>query len=102
VPQQLPESVLERVRALLGKSSDTSASLLRLVFAGAESDRPLLSDVIRRFNVDVNVLHGQIDEVQGQPFGTLAVLARGAAAPLAEAIAHLRGAGVLVQEVSHA
>jgi D-methionine transport system ATP-binding protein len=51
--------------------------------------------------VDVNVLHGQIDEVQGQPFGTLAVLARGAAAPLAAAIAHLRAAGVLVQEVSH-
>jgi D-methionine transport system ATP-binding protein len=102
VPQQLPTSVLERVRALLGKTSEPSASLLRLVFAGAESDQPLLSDVIRRFNVDVNVLHGQIDEVQGQPFGTLAVLARGAAAPLAQAIAHLRSAGVLVQEVSHA
>jgi D-methionine transport system ATP-binding protein len=102
VPQQLPASVLERVRALLGKSTESSASLLRLVFAGAESDQPLLSDVIRRFNVDVNVLHGQIDEVQGQPFGTLAVLARGAAAPLAAAIAHLRAAGVLVQEVSHA
>jgi hypothetical protein len=29
------------------------------------------------------------------------VLARGAAAPLAAAIAHLRQAGVLVQEVSH-
>ena len=91
-----------RAEILLGKSTESSASLLRLVFAGAESDQPLLSDVIRRFNVDVNVLHGQIDEVQGQPFGTLAVLARGAAAPLAAAIAHLRAAGVLVQEVSHA
>jgi D-methionine transport system ATP-binding protein len=101
VPQTLPASVLERVRALLGKPSETSASLLRLVFAGAESDRPLLSDVIRRFGLDLNVLHGQIDEVQGQPFGTLAVLARGAAAPLAAAIAHLRNAGVLVQELSH-
>jgi len=102
VPQSLPESVLERVRALLGTTSAPAASLLRLVFAGAESDQPLLSDVIRRFGLDLNVLHGQIDEVQGQPFGTLAVLARGASGSVKAAIAHLRDAGVLVQEVSHA
>ena len=102
VPQQLPESVLQRVRALLGNASASQARLLRLVFAGSEANQPLLSDVVRQFGLDINVLHGQIDEVQGQPFGTLAVLARGARESLAGAVAHLRGAGVLVQEVSHA
>ena len=100
VAQQLPPAVLERVRALLGGVPASQASLLRLVFAGAESDRPLLSQLVRRFDLDLNLLHGQIDEVQGQPFGTLAVLARGAGHQLAGAIAHLRGAGVLVQEVA--
>jgi D-methionine transport system ATP-binding protein len=99
VPQQLPQPVLERVRALLGGVPTSQASLLRLVFAGGESNQPLLSDVIRRFELDLNILHGQIDEVQGQPFGTLAVLARGAQHQLIAAIAHLRSAGVLVQEV---
>jgi len=65
-------------------------------------ERPLLSDAIRRHGLDLNVLHGQIDEVQGQPFGTLAVLARGAKESLASAIAELRFEGVLVQEVNHA
>ena len=102
VPQQLPESVLQRVRALLGNASASQARLLRLVFAGSEANQPLLSDVVRQFGLDINVLHGQIDEVQGQHFGTLAVLARGARESLAGAVAHLRGAGVLVQEVSHA
>jgi D-methionine transport system ATP-binding protein len=60
-----------------------------------------LSDVIRRFGVDLNILHGQIDEVQGRPFGTLAVLARGAQEQLTASVAHLRNAGVLVQEVAH-
>lgn len=107
VPQSLPESVLLRVRALLAASTSQvlpaapQASLLRLVFAGAGSERPLLSDVIRRYGLDLNVLHGQIDEVQGQPFGTLAVLARGAQESLTQAIAQLRTEGVLVQEVSH-
>jgi len=56
---------------------------------------------VRRFGVDLNLLHGQIDEVGGRPFGTLAVLARGAQDQLVSTVAHLRQAGVLVQEVSH-
>ena len=101
VPQELPAPVLARVRALLGGVPDNQASLLRLVFAGEESNQSLLSDVIRRFGVDLNILHGQIDEVQGRPFGTLAVLARGAQEQLVASVAHLRNAGVLVQEVAH-
>ncbi len=109
LPQSLPESVLARVRALIAAGAPTGASsggalqshLLRLVFAGDDSQRPLLSDVIRRYALDINVLHGQIDEIQGQPFGTLAVLARGAHESVMQAIAQLRGEGVIVQEVSY-
>lgn len=104
VPQELPAIVLARVRALLGAAPAQQAqhaSLLRLVFAGDDSDKPLLSDVIRRFGVDLNILHGQIDEVGGRPFGTLAVLARGAHESLLSTIRHLRSAGVVVQEIPH-
>jgi D-methionine transport system ATP-binding protein len=99
VPQDLPASVLERVRALL-QASDVPGRLLRLAFAGDASDQSLLSHVIRSFDVDLSVVHGQVDEVQGQPFGTLAVVARGAAAQLDAAMAYWRDAGVLVQEVT--
>ena len=102
VPQALPAHVLDRVRALLGAPGQAPAALLRLVFAGTASDCPLLSDLVRRFGLDLNILHGQIDDVQGRPFGNLAVLARGASEQLQAAVNHLRGAGVLVQEVSHA
>ena len=47
------------------------------------------------------LLHGQIDEVQGRPFGALAVLARGAHEQLRASVAYLRSSGVLVQEVAH-
>lgn len=104
VPRELPPQVLERVRALLGSgpvgaAAQPSSSLWRLVIAGEGSERPLLSELVRGYGLDLNIVHGQIDDVQGQPFGNLAVLARGAQAQLQAALHHLRGAGVLVQEM---
>jgi D-methionine transport system ATP-binding protein len=102
IPQHLPASVLERARTLLANSAGTSSRLLRLVFAGACAHQPLLSDAIRRYALDINVLHGQVDEIQGQTLGTLAILAHGSADGLTQSMAFLRSAGVLVEEVPHA
>ena len=107
VPQDLPESVLARVRTLMSAEHFGHADhavegqLLRLAFAGDDSDRPLLSDVIRRFGIDLSIVHGQVDEIQGAPFGTLAVFARGAREQLNAAVAHLRGAGVHVDQIEN-
>jgi D-methionine transport system ATP-binding protein len=101
VPQALPESVLARIRALMTERPAHESQLLRLAFAGNGADRPLLSDVIRDHGIDLSIVHGQVDEVQGQPFGSLAVLARGAREKLDAAAAQLRGAGVFVEEVAH-
>ena len=102
-PQQLPDSVLARIRALMQDGRAQESQLLRLAFADEDSaDQPLLSQVIRRFGIDLSIVHGQVDEIQGRPFGSLAVLARGARESLAAAVAHLRDAGVRVQEVAHA
>lgn len=100
VPQQLPESVVARIRALMA-GDPHAGRLLRLGIAGDETDRPVLSELVRRFGIDVNIVHGQVDEIQGRPFGSLAVLARGAAESVAAAVEHLRNSGVRVQEVPH-
>lgn len=100
LPQELPESVIARIRQLMRGEGDRG-HLWRLGFAGVSSDRPLLSDAIRQFGLDLNIVHGQVDDIQGQPFGSLAVHVRGASGALQAAIQQLRGAGVLVQEVRH-
>lgn len=101
VPQALPDSVLARIRALMTQGPAQEGQLLRLAFAGKGADQPLLSDVIRQHGIDLSIVHGQVDEVQGQPFGSLAVFARGARARLDAATAHLRAAGVSVEEVAY-
>ena len=45
-------------------------------------------------------LNGQIDEIQEQTFGSLAVYASGEAAKIDAAVEHLRASGVQVQIVS--
>jgi D-methionine transport system ATP-binding protein len=64
IAHELPPALRQRVAERMASSS---SHLLRLAFAGSGVDQPILSETIRRYELDVNILHGQIDEIQGQP-----------------------------------
>ncbi len=101
VPQQLPESVTTRVNALAAQlAPGQQGRLLRLSYAGESAYQPILSHLIRELGLDLSILHGQIDEIQEQTFGSLAVFASGDAARIDAAVEHLRASGVQVQIVS--
>ena len=101
LPQELPASVLDHVRKLAGQLNPAHAGqLLRLSYAGDSAYQPILSQLIREFGVDMSILHGQVDEIQDETFGSLAVYASGEAGRLVGAVAHLRAGGVEVQEVA--
>ena len=100
VPQQLPESVMTRVSQLAAQlQSGQQGQLLRLSYAGESAYQPILSHLIRELGLDLSILHGQIDEIQEQTFGSLAVYASGEAARIEAAVEHLRASGVQVQIV---
>ena len=99
VPQELPASVLARVRSLNAQLASGHGKLLRLSYAGQQAYQPILSRLIREFGLDVSILNGQVDEIQDQTFGFLAVYASGDLPQLNAAIAALRASGVQVQEV---
>ncbi|GAB2484287.1 methionine ABC transporter ATP-binding protein [Comamonas humi] len=101
VPQELPASVMERVRALEAQRSHGSGKLLRLSYAGEQAYQPILSRLIRDFGLDLSILNGQVDEIQEQTFGFLAVYASGDQQQLEAAIVALQASGVQVQEVNH-
>ncbi|KND54933.1 Methionine ABC transporter ATP-binding protein [Candidatus Paraburkholderia kirkii] len=98
IAHKLPPALKARVSERLKTGS---GHLLRLAFTGSGVDQPILSETIRRYELDFNILHGQIDEIQGQAFGSLAVLAGGQPVKVAEAIEYLRSQGVVVEELSH-
>ena len=101
LPQELPASVLNHVRKLAGQlSAGRTGQLLRLSYAGDSAYQPILSQLIRQFGVDMSILHGQVDEIQDETFGSLAVYASGEAESVRGAVAHLRAGGVEVEEVA--
>ncbi|QEA12726.1 methionine ABC transporter ATP-binding protein [Comamonas flocculans] len=96
VPQTLPETVLARVHALSQNlPAGQTGKLLRLSYAGEQAYEPILAHLIRELGLDVSILHGQIDEIQEQAFGSLALYVSGAATDLARAGDFLHARGVL-------
>jgi len=51
--------------------------VLRIVFRGALATDPIISQLSRRFALDLNLLYGRIDQIRGAPFGVIIVAASG-------------------------
>ncbi|HLR29904.1 MAG TPA: NIL domain-containing protein, partial [Paenalcaligenes sp.] len=98
VAQSLPAGVRERI---IHKLEAGNHFLYRLAFVDTDVDQPLLSTVIREFQLDFNILHGYIDEIQGQAFGSLAVMVGGAQTSIQAAVQYLRGRGVVIEELPY-
>ncbi|MFI0422027.1 methionine ABC transporter ATP-binding protein [Spongiactinospora sp. 9N601] len=65
-----------------------------VTFAG-QADEPVMSSLVRKFDVDVNVLGGSLEELRGAPVGRLRVRIEGKGA--ADALGYLTGLGLLVE-----
>jgi D-methionine transport system ATP-binding protein len=61
-PAELPEDALANLNVVL-----------RISFLGDTAANPIISGMIRTCGVDVNILYGTIDHIQGVPCGTLIV-----------------------------
>ncbi|MET8140705.1 ATP-binding cassette domain-containing protein [Sphaerisporangium sp. NPDC005288] len=66
-----------------------------LTFAGS-ADEPVMSSLVRGFDVDVNVLGGSLEDLGGRPVGRLRVRMDGG--DHAGALAYLRERGVIVEQ----
>ena len=98
LPQSLPASVYTHAahaRAALPEGH--SGQLLRLSVAGDAAGQPLLSRLIREYGVDLSVLHGQVDDIQGHTVGALTVLLSGPASAVNGALTALNVVGVQAQ-----
>lgn len=85
---QLPERLL----------SEVCGVLIKVIYRGAGSEEPVLSDTINHFKVGLNVLHGKIEYIDDRPLGILLLEATGNDNEIAKALTYIQSR-VAVAEV---
>lgn len=81
---------------LPSSSADATLPELELLLVGETASAPILSELTRRFDANVNVIAGTVETLGGSRFGRLRVEVD-SARPLGEITAYLEGAGVHVE-----
>lgn len=76
-----------------------NSRLWRILFTGPHADEPVIAELSRNLGLDLNILHGRIDEIQGRPFGVMVVQARGDEAKLIAAKSYLASKQLTVEEL---
>lgn len=83
------------------KTESTDGTLVKLVFVGDRTEQPVLSTMIRRFNIDVNIVQGDISHTKGGAYGTLLLQLIGEKEKVTSAIEFLHTEGVQTEVIGH-
>ncbi|WP_339195572.1 methionine ABC transporter ATP-binding protein [Solibacillus sp. FSL R5-0449] len=96
-----------------GETPETQASLeqifanypggkiAKLIFAGATTEQPVISQMIKQFDVVVNIVHGKISNTTGGSFGTLFIHINGEPNAVAEALSFLAKQEIQTEVIEH-
>ncbi len=101
--RELPPRIVERLREQLRNRSPQNKPihLLRLTFVGVHTTDPVISEACRLFNLDFNILLGQVDDIQGQSYGTLTITLTGSKENYLQSLDFIRSKQVKVEELNH-
>ncbi|MBG9452371.1 methionine ABC transporter ATP-binding protein [Cytobacillus firmus] len=76
--------------------------VVQLGFVGESAEQPLITNLIRHFQVTVNILQGKISQTQNGSYGTLFIHVDGEAEEVAKAIEFIHSQQVGVEVISNA
>ena len=65
------------------------------------ADQPLVSALIKKFGVDVNIISGKVDYLKDTPYGTLLVEIMGDEKGIADSVQYAKDAGVKVEVIGY-
>lgn len=95
------QAVRARMRDAAAAHPGDAVRLLRLSLGASQGAGDLISDISRRFSLNVKLVQARIEDVQGIAVGTAFVLVQGAPQILEQALTDLATRDVAVQELAH-
>jgi len=90
------DKIPENLQTLI-HSNPGEGNLVRIFFQGEAAKEPVITSLIRRFNLDVNILYAKLDFIQDTPFGSLIVDLNGTDDNVQTAMAYLQELGCRIE-----
>lgn len=94
IHDELPASILERIRR-----EDTKSRILKLKFIGENSNKAIVADMCKRFDIEPNILFANVTELQSDVLGYLILELNGEKGNLDKAHEFLLSKGVAVEVI---
>lgn len=63
---------------------------IKVIFTGKSALKPVISNIVRKFDVDANILFGNIDYIQGAPLGELVLELSGQRISVEKALGYIK------------
>jgi D-methionine transport system ATP-binding protein len=95
-----PEETRETIQHLFEQID--SGQVIQLSFTGEGTEQPLITDLIRKFDVTVNILQGKISQTQAGSYGNLFIHINGEDQVIADALSYIKSHQVSVEVILHA
>lgn len=95
-----PEETIETIEHLLGLYP--SGQVIQLSFVGEGAEKPLMTNLIRNYDITINILQGKISQTQNGAYGTLFIHLDGESNEVSKAIEFIQAQQVGVEVISHA
>lgn len=83
-----PEEAKDSIEHLL--ETYESGKIVQLTFVGDSAEQPIITHLIKKFGVDVNILQGKVSYTQDGPYGTLFIHVDGEKAQIDSALQYIR------------
>ncbi|CCO07938.1 Methionine import ATP-binding protein MetN [Desulforamulus hydrothermalis Lam5 = DSM 18033] len=87
IPEHIKKPLLQRGRG----------QIIRVSFIGDAAAEPVISTLVKKFAVDINILYGNINQIQDTPFGMLIIECLGSQDNCRLALQHLRRQGLRIE-----
>ncbi|MGE5578393.1 MAG: methionine ABC transporter ATP-binding protein [Syntrophothermus sp.] len=96
---EIPEEV--RTHRLVLANRGFEGEIVRISFMGEAAGKPIISSLVREFDLDANILYGKIDHFKEIPFGMLVVELTGKNGTVKKGIDHLKALGLECEVLKH-
>ena len=78
-----------------------SILLIRITFIGEAANEPVISRLIKNFDLNVGILFGSLDDIKGVPFGRLIISLDGRQLEIQEALAYVQKQNLKVEVIGY-